>query len=64
MIACGSEPQSSAAAWQYVLKIDASFGERKNGIRTQDLLNTSQTLLATAEPTTELSTEESKQVCI
>jgi len=32
----------------YMLKIDASFGERKNGIRTQDLLNTNQTLLATA----------------
>jgi len=47
-----------------MLKIDASFGERKNGNRTQDLLNTSQTLLATAEPTTGLSTEESKQVCI
>ena len=46
-----------------MLKIDASFGERKNGIRTQDL-NTTQTLLATAEPTTGLSTEESNQVCI
>jgi len=33
-------------------------------IETQNLLNTSQTLLATAEPTTGLSTEESKQVCI
>ena len=47
-----------------MLKIDASFGERKNGIRTQDLLNPKQTLLATAEPTTGLSTEQSKQVCI
>ena len=34
----------------YMLKIDASFGERKNGIRTQDLLNTSQTLLALLSP--------------
>jgi len=47
-----------------MLKIDASFGEGKNGIRTQDLLNTSQTLLATAEATTGLGTEESKQVGI
>jgi len=31
------------------MKIDASFGERKNGIQTQDL-NISQKLLATAEP--------------
>ena len=48
-----------------MLKIDASFGERKNGIRTQDL-NTSHTLLAITEPTTGLSTEETKQlqVCI
>ena len=48
---------------QHMLKIDASFGEKKNGIQTQDL-NTSQTPLATTEPTTGLSTEESKQVCI
>ena len=27
--ACGSEPHSSSAVWQYMLKIDASFGERK-----------------------------------
>jgi len=52
MNVCGSEPHSSSAVWQYMLKIDASFGERKNGIRTQVLLNTG------------LSTEESKQVCI
>ena len=64
MSACGSEPHSSAAEWQYMHKIEASFGERKNGIQTQDLLNTSQTPLATAEPTTGLSTEELKQVCI
>ena len=44
-------------------RIDASFGERKNGIWTQDL-NSTRTLLATAEPTTGLSTEESNQVCI
>ena len=50
MSACGSEPHSSSAVWQYMLKIDASFGERKNGIRTQDLLNTSQTLLALLSP--------------
>jgi len=43
--------QNHAVHQQYgniaMLKIDASFGERKNGIRTQDFLNASQTLFAT-----------------
>jgi len=59
MSACGSEPHSSSAVWQYMLKIDASFGERKNGIRTQDLLNTSQTLLAPLSPPLD-STQKSR----
>ena len=29
MSACWSEPHSSSAVWQYMLKIDASFGEKE-----------------------------------